>query len=595
MFQPHNPLAGLSHGELLGVVEERDGQIREMSTRIEELTRRVAWFERQLFGSRTERRILQGADGRQLFLGEVMLEVPEEPPAPGTTVRTYERAQRRKPTDLVETDSRLKFGPGVPVQVIEVPNLDILGLRPEDYEVVGERCSYRLAQNPGPYIVLKYVRKVVKIGPGAGANPAPVPDEAVPMPVEGGARSEVDLKRPDAASADQDVVVADADTPVAEKVGTAAPDVAQPEARVGDAADNRGAWLSCPPAPPAIFHRSYADVSFLVGMVVDKFLYHLPLHRQHQRLEQCGIYVHRGTLTRLVHRVAELLEPIHLAVLSSVLQSAVLTVDETPTKAGRHNGKMLKGYFWGFYGSLDEIAFIFSPSRSGAVLREVLEDYKGKLLSDGYEVYNAFAGSSKGSVALHQCWSHARRTFLDAEKVAPEKVSHVLAEIQALYAVEEKGRGRPTELLTLRQRVSKPIMERLFAFLEKELNETALLPSNPFVKAAVYAVQRKAELMACLADPEVPLDTNHLEREFRPHAVGRKNWMFNVTEVGARAAGIFYTLIRSCILAEVDPITYLIDVLQRIDTHPALEVHLLTPRLWKANFAQAPLTSDLRL
>ena len=36
-----------------------------------------------------------------------------------------------------------------------------------------------------------------------------------------------------------------------------------------------------------------------------------------------------------------------------------------------------------------------------------------------------------------------------------------------------------------------------------------------------------------------------------------------------------------------------LDVLQRIDTHPAFEVHLLTPRLWKQHFAANPLRSDL--
>ena len=34
-------------------------------------------------------------------------------------------------------------------------------------------------------------------------------------------------------------------------------------------------------------------------------------------------------------------------------------------------------------------------------------------------------------------------------------------------------------------------------------------------------------------------------------------------------------------------------VLQRIDRHPAREVHLLTPRLWKQHFADNPLRSDL--
>jgi hypothetical protein len=43
----------------------------------------------------------------------------------------------------------------------------------------------------------------------------------------------------------------------------------------------------------------------------------------------------------------------------------------------------------------------------------------------------------------------------------------------------------------------------------------------------------------------------------------------------------------------VDPSVYLVDVLQRIDTHPAFEVQLLTPRLWKQHFAATPLRSDL--
>ena len=35
--------------------------------------------------------------------------------------------------------------------------------------------------------------------------------------------------------------------------------------------------LSCPPAPPAVFEKSFADVSILAGLLIDKFTYHLPL------------------------------------------------------------------------------------------------------------------------------------------------------------------------------------------------------------------------------------------------------------------------------------------------------------------------------
>src|SRR5229473_2132405 len=44
--------------------------------------------------------------------------------------------------------------------------------------------------------------------------------------------------------------------------------------------------LSCPPAPPAVFEKGFADVSLLAGLLIDKFTYHLPLYRQHQRLLQ---------------------------------------------------------------------------------------------------------------------------------------------------------------------------------------------------------------------------------------------------------------------------------------------------------------------
>jgi len=79
----------------------------------------------------------------------------------------------------------------------------------------------------------------------------------------------------------------------------------------------------------------------------------------------------------------------------------------------------------------------------------------------------------------------------------------------------------------------------------------------------------------------------------RAIALGRKNWLFCWTEVGARYVGIVQSLIASCRLQGVEPYGYLVDVLQRIDTHPAFDVHLLIPRLWKRHFAANPLRSDL--
>jgi hypothetical protein len=144
----------------------------------------------------------------------------------------------------------------------------------------------------------------------------------------------------------------------------------------------------------------------------------------------------RGTLTQWVQRAAELLEPIYYALLSSILHSHVLTMDETPIKAGRRvKSKLHKGYFWPLYGDKDEVAFPFAASRAQAVVREALGKFCGVLLTDGYIVYKLFA--QKVHHLVHaQCWSHARRQFVDAARAEPRLVADALDHIEGFYRQE---------------------------------------------------------------------------------------------------------------------------------------------------------------
>ena len=99
------------------------------------------------------------------------------------------------------------------------------------------------------------------------------------------------------------------------------------------------------PAPVGVLGHSRADVSLIAGILVDKFYYHLPLYRQHQRLLQCGIEVNRNWLTKITHQSCALLKPIADAVLSSIIDGRVIAMDETPIKAGRKKkGRMKTGY-----------------------------------------------------------------------------------------------------------------------------------------------------------------------------------------------------------------------------------------------------------
>jgi len=66
-------------------------------------------------------------------------------------------------------------------------------------------------------------------------------------------------------------------------------------------------------------------------------------------------------------------------------------------------------------------------------------------------------------------------------------------------------------------------------------------------------------------------------------------------EIGAEHIGIIQSLIVTCRLHKINPYDYLVDVLQRVDTHPASKVHELTPRVWKEKFGDNLLRSELFL
>jgi hypothetical protein len=121
----------------------------------------------------------------------------------------------------------------------------------------------------------------------------------------------------------------------------------------------------------------------------------------------------------------------------------------------------------------------------------------------------------------------------------------------------------------------------------------AMLATTPFTEAVNYALKREQALLVFLENPDLPLDTNDLEREIRPIPLGRKNWLFCWTEIGATYVGIVQSLIASCKLLGINPYTYLTDVLLRLAQQPKINPQELIPRIWKTKFALNPLRSDL--
>ena len=493
-----------------------------LKEQLQTLKTQLDWFKRQLFGQRSEKRLiidpaiqadlLAGLDGDMIATSQTA----------GKQKISY---GRNKPRALgTVNDQGLRFDETVPVETIHLGPAGALSDVPEDQQrLISEKISYRLAQRPGSYVILKYVRAVIK-------------------------RLDTDE-------------------------------------------------LITAPAPANVLDKSVADVSFLAGMLIDKFVYHLPLYRQHQRLQQSGIELSRTTLTNLASRAIDLLSPIYAAQFEHIWESRVIAMDETPIKAGRKKkGKLRQAYFWPVYGEADEIAFSYSASRAAKQVREVLgDDFKGTLISDGYEAYENYARRHP-AMTHAQCWAHTRRYFEKAREAEPQAVAEALALIGEMYVAEQAIRDKKLSgeaKLKYRTKHSEPVVAAFWRWCESQCQRHDLLPSNPLTKALKYAMARSENLKVFLGDPEVPIDTNHLERALRPIPMGRRNWLFCWTELGARQVGIIQSLLVTCKLHGIHPHTYLVDVLQRISQHPASRILELTPRLWKQHFAANPLHSDL--
>jgi len=491
-----------------------------LQAQVQALQTQLDWFKRQLFGAKSEKRL----DIDPALQADLLATLGEEPPVPArpeTENITYERRKTRANNTV--TDTGLRFDDSVPVETIVLSSPELADVPTDEQVLITEKITYRLAQCPGSYVVLKYIRPVIK------------------------------------------------------------------HKDTGE--------LITPAAPINVLEKSIADVSFLAGMLVDKFMYHLPLYRQHQRLRQCGIEIARPTLTNLSSRAVNLLEPIFDAQFEHILQSRVLAMDETPIKAGRKaKGRMRQGYLWPIYGEADEIVFGYTPSRAAGHVRDVLgESFSGTLVSDGYEAYARYA--RQNTLVTHaECWAHTRRYFERAKEADPEAAAQALELIGELYRIEAHIRDKQltgATKLKYRAEHSEPAVQAFWQWCDKQCQRHDLLPSHPLTRALKYAMVRTDRLKVFLSDPDVPIDTNHLERALRPIPMGRKNWLFCWTELGAKQVGIIQSLLVTCKLHGINPHTYLVDVLQRISQHPASRVIELTPRIWKEKFTDTPLCSEL--
>ena len=149
--------------------------------------------------------------------------------------------------------------------------------------------------------------------------------------------------------------------------------------------------------------------------------------------------------------------------------------------------------------------------------KEVLGEYHGNVVADGYEPYQIVARAGPDGVpryTLAFCWAHVRRKYVKAEPFAPA-CAEVIDLIGKLYEVERdlpnphaltgvEREAALARILAVRREISAPVVDEIKKWAERQQG----LPESTFRKAIKYMLDLWQGLTVFLGNPWVPLDNN---------------------------------------------------------------------------------------
>lgn len=349
------------------------------------------------------------------------------------------------------------------------------------------------------------------------------------------------------------------------------------------------------PIAPEIIDAGLPASGLLAHTLISRFADHLPYYRQEAINARAGVHTPRSTLASWAGQAGAALEPLYQAHKRFVLASRVLHADETPVALlDPGAGKTRKAYVWAYARSHHDptpgVVYEFARGRGAQYPRDFLAGderaelpaWQGTLLTDRYGAYDPVLDERvhTGRKAA-ACVAHARRKFDELAKAGTSAVGEdAIQRFAGIYAVERELAGvSDEELRSGRQALALPLWEQLGAWLRLERRRVA--DGGSTAAAIDYTLKHWTALTHHLEDGAVPIDNNHLERQIKPWAMGRKAWMFVGSELAGQRAAVVMSLVQSARMCGREPWAYLRDVVQRLPTQLNSRIEDLLPHRWQ--------------
>jgi transposase len=343
--------------------------------------------------------------------------------------------------------------------------------------------------------------------------------------------------------------------------------------------------------PETAIPRCEADNTLLAQIVTSKFVDHTPEYRQQQIFKREGVTIAPSTMNNWTHQVAALMKLVALQIKKEILSSSYIQIDESTIKVlFEKQGTTHKGYMWVVVDpNTKNVYFEYQKGRGREGPKQLLQDYKGKVQSDGYGVYDHL-DAVFDEIDFYCCWAHSRRKFIESEINDKKRSQQFLQFIQELYRIEAECREVSmsyTERSDVRHNKSISILQTMKDWLDKEA--ILVTPKSPIGQAISYTLARWDKLVKYASSGNVEIDNNLVENAIRPLAIGRKNYLFAGGHDAAVDIGYIYTVFNTCKALEVNQYNYLVWFLDNLPNMKITEINNYTPAAYKKIMNQATL------
>jgi transposase len=346
-------------------------------------------------------------------------------------------------------------------------------------------------------------------------------------------------------------------------------------------ADESQPGVIAAPREKRIIPAAIVTASLLAHTIVSKFADALPFYRQERIFARLGIHISRQNMCNWTIQASRACGAYLDLLRRKIREGPLINMDETSLQVldEPNRSAASKSYMWVMVGTQHDghrvVLYNYSPHRSAEVAESLLAGYEGSLQTDGYSGYNS-VGAWKGIWHVG-CIMHSRRKFFEAD-VGAKKKGHAktgLKYIKNLYRIEHELRDQDLtdeEFVVARRKAAAPVFRDFKKWLEGVAKTVP--PQSLLGQAVSYTLSEYKRLVRYLKYAYLTPDNNVAENGIRPYVVGRKNWLFANTPLGAHASATMYSLVETAKANNLDPFHFMHRLFQELpgaDTEEALK------------------------